>query len=165
MARRIKVLLAAAALLLGVAGCGISLGPPTDTTPTGVVIEGLKVPGLGTILVNQSGFPLYVFAPDHATKVTCSASCQSVWPPVNSPRRGVAHAAPGVEQALIGSAPNPIAHNRIVTYDGWPLYSYVSDEAQGQPSGQNTNLNGGYWWVIDTDGKVVKSNFVGEDDA
>jgi predicted lipoprotein with Yx(FWY)xxD motif len=31
------------------------------------------------------------------------------------------------------------------TYDGHPLYTYIGDNAPGQASGNNINLNGGLW--------------------
>jgi predicted lipoprotein with Yx(FWY)xxD motif len=35
-----------------------------------------------------------------------------------------------------------------VTYNRWPLYTYVSDTAPGEATGQALNLNGGPWYVI-----------------
>jgi hypothetical protein len=42
-----------------------------------------------------------------------------------------------------------------VTYAHWPLYTYVSDTAPGQASGQALNLNGGLWYVISPSGKLI----------
>ena len=44
-----------------------------------------------------------------------------------------------------------------MTYAGWPLYAFVADTTPGSTAGQDVNLNGGYWWVITTSGKVVKT--------
>lgn len=117
-----------------------------------------KVGGIGTVLTNSAGFVLYVFAPDQHDKVRCTPNCQDVWPPVTGPVKGLATAGPGVRQSLIGTLPNPVTGKPIVTYDGWPLYAYVSDEQPGQVSGQNINLNGGYWWVITPAGKIITVN-------
>jgi predicted lipoprotein with Yx(FWY)xxD motif len=35
-----------------------------------------------------------------------------------------------------------------VTYDGHPLYTYIGDTAPGQASGNNLDLNGGYWYEM-----------------
>jgi predicted lipoprotein with Yx(FWY)xxD motif len=35
-----------------------------------------------------------------------------------------------------------------VTYDGHPLYTYIGDAAPGQNTGNNINLNGGFWYEI-----------------
>ena len=34
----------------------------------------------------------------------------------------------------------------MVTYNGWPLYTYASDIQPGQATGQGIDLNGGKWY-------------------
>ena len=36
----------------------------------------------------------------------------------------------------------------MVTYDGWPLYTYTGDIDPGQATGQDIDLNGGDWYVL-----------------
>jgi len=38
------------------------------------------------------------------------------------------------------------------TYNGHPLYTYVSDTSPGQASGNNLNLNGGVWHEVTVSG-------------
>jgi len=45
-----------------------------------------------------------------------------------------------------------------VTYDGWPLYSWVGDTAAGKATGQALDANGGYWCVLSPAGKVIKTS-------
>ena len=130
---------------------------PAATSSTGpaVKISSKAVPGLGTILVNSAGRTLYVFAPDNATKVTCTGGCAAIWPPLFVPAGGHAEGTGGVKAALLGSYPDP-SGGSVVTYHGWPLYTYVADTTPGSTSGQGVNLNGGYWWTITTSGTPVK---------
>src|SRR5436853_91909 len=58
--------------------------------------------------------------------------------------------------ALLGSDRNP-AGGRVVTYNKWPLYTYVADTAPGQAKGQALNLNGGLWYVLSPSGKVIRT--------
>jgi hypothetical protein len=44
----------------------------------------------------------------------------------------------------------------VVTYNGWPLYTYRSDVEPGSDNGQDIDLNGGYWYVIRPSGEPVK---------
>ena len=44
-----------------------------------------------------------------------------------------------------------------MTYGGWPLYTYAADTAPGVASGQDVNLNGGYWYVLTPAGKLITS--------
>jgi len=130
---------------------------PSAAAPSGkaVTISSRTIPGLGDVLVNNAGHTLYVFAPDKATKVTCTAACAAVWPPEYLPAGAHAVATNGVMTSLLGSAPDPAGGN-VVTYHGWPLYTYVADTAPGSAAGQDVNLTGGFWWVITTSGTVIK---------
>jgi len=152
------VVLAAAAGLLPLINAGGSTGSSKAATgskaPKTVLVGTAVVHDLGVALVDSAGRPLYMFAPDERTHVSCNAVCQKIWPPLTAPRRGSARAVGAARQALIGSAPNPVAHDRIVTYDGWPLYTYVLDKAPRVANGQNVVLNGGYWWVLRPNGQV-----------
>lgn len=164
---KLAVLLAVALVALAAAGCGGSSsssgGSTTATTPKttgnaasthGVRISSATVAGLGPALVNAKGRTLYVFVPDKDKKVTCTGSCAAVWPPAFLPQGQKAVAAAQVKRSLLGSDPDP-AGGRVITYAGWPLYTYVSDAAAGQAAGQAVNLNGGLWYVISPDGKLI----------
>jgi len=121
----------------------------------GVKISSGTIPGLGPVLVNARGRALYSFAPDSDKKVTCVSTCASVWPPAFVPSGQKPVAGGPVKQSLLGSDPDP-AGGRVVTYNGWPLYTYVADTAAGQANGQALNLNGGLWYVISPSGEVIK---------
>jgi hypothetical protein len=43
-----------------------------------------------------------------------------------------------------------------VTYNKWPLYTYLGDGGAGQANGQDVNLNGGKWYVITPSGVLIK---------
>lgn len=154
-----------AAVGLTATACGSST-TPTAPTPSGgagsgtssgpVALKTGKVAGLGTVLVDGSGRTVYVFAPDKAKKVTCVSSCASVWPPAKLSSGTKASASGQVKSSLLGSDPNP-SGGRVVTYNGWPLYTYVTDTAPGAAHGQALNSSGGLWYVISPSGKVIKS--------
>jgi predicted lipoprotein with Yx(FWY)xxD motif len=115
-----------------------------------------KLPKLGTVLVNGQGRTLYMFVPDKRKKVTCVRSCAAVWPPVKLSKGQKALASGQAKSSLLGSDPNP-AGGRIVTYAGWPLYTYVADTSPGTAKGQALNLNGGLWYVLAPSGKLIRT--------
>jgi predicted lipoprotein with Yx(FWY)xxD motif len=119
-----------------------------------LTVSAATVPGLGVILVNSQGRTLYTFAPDKKSKVTCVGSCASVWPPVTPSAGAAPAAAKQLKASLLASDPDP-SGGKVVTYAGWPLYTYVGDSAPGTASGQAKNLNGGFWYVITPAGKVI----------
>jgi len=79
-----------------------------DTAPAGT---------LGTVLVTNKGFALYMFAPDAARRVTCTGGCATDWPPLLVHAGETVAAGPGVRPGLLGTAPNP-GGGRVVTYHG-----------------------------------------------
>jgi outer membrane protein assembly factor BamB/predicted lipoprotein with Yx(FWY)xxD motif len=134
--------------------------PPAASAPAparaGVQISTATIPGLGSVLVNAQGLALYIFVPDNDKKVTCVGSCAEVWPPASLPSGQKPVASRQVKQSLLGSDPDP-AGGQVITYAGWPLYTFVSDTAPGRATGQGLNINGGLWYVLSPSGKVIKT--------
>ena len=145
---------AAAAALLGAATVLATEAANTSAKITVVRISTRKLPKLGTVLVNSKGRTLYMFVPDKRKKVTCVGSCAVAWPPVKLPKGAKAVAAGKAKAGLLGSYRDP-AGGRVVTYNKWPLYTYVVDRKPGQATGQAVDLNGGLWYVLSPGGKVI----------
>lgn len=133
-----------------------STSSASSSSSTKVTISTKTIKPYGAVLVNSAGRTLYVFAPDKAKKVTCVSGCAAIWPPAKLSAGAKAVGAGGVKASLLGSDPDP-SGGRVVTYSGWPLYSYVTDTAPGVAHGQGLNSSGGLWYVISPSGKVIKS--------
>ena len=112
---------------------------PTSTTPSGHQQLGVKAVGGAPVVTNAQGFTLYWFVPDTSTSSACTSVCAVYWPPVT----GAATAGPSVTGTL-GSIHRADGTTQV-TYDGHPLYTYIGDNAPGQATGDNINLNGGVW--------------------
>ncbi len=151
--------LLSAAVIFFAGGCARSSAPgavsgtPASDGPT-VTVEARPVTGVGTVLVNSRGYTLYVFQPDNHRAVTCTGACAGIWPPLMLPSGSRLAAGAGVNRSLLGSDPDP-AGGRVVTYDGWPLYTYGGDVGPGQATGQGIDLNGGDWYVIRASGQPL----------
>jgi predicted lipoprotein with Yx(FWY)xxD motif len=122
----------------------------------GATVQTRKVGKLGTILVNSRGLTLYMFVPDKQKRVTCKGTCAVIWPPLKLKAGQKPTAGGAARKALLGSDPNP-SGGRVVTYNRWPLYTYITDTKPGQAKGQALDLNGGYWYVLSPAGKVIKT--------
>jgi predicted lipoprotein with Yx(FWY)xxD motif len=122
----------------------------------GATVQTKKVKKYGVVLVNGKGLTLYMFVRDHQKKVTCtSKACVALWPPLKV-KKGQKPAAGGAaKKALLGVDKSPDGY-RVVTYKGWPLYTYVTDTKPGQTTGQGLNSAGGKWYVLSPSGKVIK---------
>jgi predicted lipoprotein with Yx(FWY)xxD motif len=81
-----------------------------------------------TILVNAGGLPLYFYRPDTATRSLVTGGLAKFWPPLLSSAPSSAGLS-GKLGVLNG------AGGHVVTYNGHPLYTFVSDQP-GQVTGQ-----------------------------
>jgi len=131
-----------------------STGSGTSASTGALTISTGQVAGLGSVLVTSTGRTIYMFVPDHQSKVTCVASCAALWPPVLLGSGQTAVGTGGVKTSLLGSDPNP-GGGRVVTYNKWPLYTFASDTSAGTATGQALNLNGGLWYVLSPSGALI----------
>jgi len=143
----------ASAMLLASAALGTA-SATRDSSRATVRISTRTVKGLGPILVNNKGLTLYMFVPDKDRRVTCVSTCAALWPPLYLPSGGKVAVSGKAKRSLISSDKDP-AGGRVVTYKGWPLYTYVADSKPGMTTGQALNLNGGLWYVLSPSGKVL----------
>ena len=109
-----------------------------------VEIGTAKIAKLGSVLVRGTGHALYVFQPS-GPREACAA-CQKIWSRCSRRPSGVAKAIGAAKQALIGSVEDPVIGKRVVTYDGWPLYTYVLDTTKTRRRARTSR------WVAATGG-------------
>lgn len=123
----------APAVSSGSSGSGSgSSGPALKTTTIGGA----------TVLTNAAGLTLYWFVPDTSTTSNCNGSCATYWPPVKGP----VTAGAGVTGTL-GTITRSDGTLQA-TWNGHPLYTYVSDTAPGQAKGNGLNVSGGVWHEV-----------------
>jgi predicted lipoprotein with Yx(FWY)xxD motif len=115
----------------------------------------LRQTKLGVILVNGRGFTLYAFTKDSRNKDVCVTikGCLGAWPALTSSDRPIAGA--GVKARLIGTI-NVRGVGRQVTYNGFPLYTYVGDSRPGQTYYVNFFQFSGRWPALNAAGQLVK---------
>jgi predicted lipoprotein with Yx(FWY)xxD motif len=156
----VTVLAAVVCAIGGCSGSSAGAGGQVAAARQTVTIRVRSLPGVGTVLVNSSGYTLYMFVPDAQRRVTCTKLCAAVWPPVKISPGGRIVAGPGVRAGLLGSVRDP-AGGRVVTYNRWPLYTYRSDTQPGWDNGQDIDLNGGYWYVMRPSGEPLTGRGAG----
>jgi predicted lipoprotein with Yx(FWY)xxD motif len=152
MTRRIAAMLALVPILVA---CG-SGAPSLEITPapSSVTVSTATIGSLGLILTS-GGRTLYVFPPDHRAAVLCDDACQGTWPPLTVTAHGTVVAGSGADPAKLRTIARPGASDRVVTYDGWPLYRYAGDVDAATANGQGLSLNGGPWYVMRASGEPV----------
>ena len=149
------VALIAAAVAAGWIGSASSKAA-AQRAASGATVQTKKVKKYGVVLVNSKGLTLYMFVRDHQKKVTCTSNaCVALWPPLKIKKGQKPTAGGAAKKALLGVDKSPDGY-RVVTYKGWPLYTYVTDTKPGQTTGEGLNSAGGKWYVLSPSGKFIK---------
>lgn len=121
---------------------------PGAPAKAALTVEKTKI---GYVLANATGRTVYWYGRDvrGSGKSSCNDVCLNAWPAVT----GMPAAAPGVKlKGKLGSITRP-GGTVQATYNGYPLYTYASDMAPGDTTGNGV---GGQWHVIT--GKVLSSS-------
>ena len=105
----------------------------------------------GPYLTDSDARPLYIFSTDtratdnQLAAISCtSAECLDTWRMVitsDDPQAGE-----GVDVSLLGTVDHN--HRQIVTYDGWPLYYFASDDGSVPPQTDALEAFDGAWSLI-----------------
>lgn len=109
----------------------------------------------GKFLVNGQGMSLYLFEPDEHGESTCYGACAKAWPPVT--KDASLQAGAGVDSDLLGTVERSDGAAQI-TYNGWPLYTFVRDKTPGDTNGQDVHGFGGEWYLVSPEGKTVEDH-------
>lgn len=140
-----KLLLASLVILTLIFSACASATPvsPTAAMPNGpAVVNAGQNSALGSFLVDSKGMTLYLFTQDTPNTSNCYSSCAALWPPLLT--NGAPTAGTGVTASMLGTTKRTDGTVQV-TYNGWPLYYYVTDKAAGDTTGENVQ---GVWFVI-----------------
>ena len=115
---------------------------PAASSNGGALVNVGQNATLGSFLVDSKGMSLYLFTKDSPNTSNCSGGCLSYWPPLLT--SGAPVAGTGVTASMLGTTKRADGTTQV-TYNGWPLYYYVTDKAAGDTTGENVQ---GVWFVI-----------------
>jgi predicted lipoprotein with Yx(FWY)xxD motif len=96
---------------------------------------------------------VYLLTSDKPNKSLCDAQCLTYWPPVPAPKS--AGKLAGIS-ATVG-ATKSTAGTPMATVAGWPLYTFVNDQAPGDVTGEGMKSFGGVWYAVSPTGQPVRS--------
>ena len=141
------------------AACGTAAtnygGATAPSAASGAATISVAGSSLGQILVDGNGKTLYLFEADTGAQSTCAGACAQAWPPLTT--NGTPKAAGGASQSLLGTTERSEG-TRQVTYNGHPLYFFVSDSKPGETNGEGSTAFGAGWDVLAPSGaKIEKS--------
>src|SRR5438132_14307799 len=114
------------------AACGTAAtnygGGSAPSSASGSATISVQASSLGQILVDANGKTLYLFEADTSTQSTCSGACAQAWPPLTT--AGAPKATSGASASLLGTTTRSDGTTQV-TYNGHPLYTFVSDTKPG----------------------------------
>lgn len=165
-------ILAALALIgvLAMAGCGSSSnssssgsggayggGEETTSKPaastaasTGAPITVGTAKGVGKVLVDSNGLTLYYFQKDQNGESTCYGPCEAGWPPLTT--EGAPQAGEGAMASKLGTTKRKDGTIQV-TYNSWPLYTFVEDKKPGEDNGTDSKAFGASWYPLHPNGE------------
>ncbi|HTJ90396.1 MAG TPA: hypothetical protein VL356_09500 [Acidocella sp.] len=125
-------------LTAAIAGIGVTFASSfalAATPPANIKTMHTK---LGTVYATSQGMTVYEFKQDNPkTQISaCYGNCAVLWPPVVAPAGFVPTKPWGVTTRKDGS--------RELTYEGYPLYTWIKDTKPGEVTGQGVK---GVWRV------------------
>ena len=135
-------------LLAACGGATVSNNNGTAASPSSSALihtQSMKVGDKNeTVLKNTKGLTLYYFTPDSATKIACTGTCASNWPPLVATSDNPSSSPSLSGKLTVLDGPN----GKQVLYNGHPLYTYSKDADSGDVYGQGI---GGKWFVATPD--------------
>ena len=127
----VAALVAVAVVVAVVRVATSSSTPATESGKAGVAtVQTRKFAGVGTVLVNATGQPLYAADQEAAGMVHCTGACNAFWKPLTTT---------GTPTATVAGPLATVARpdgSMQVTYNGKPLYTFTVDQP-GKVAGDN----------------------------
>jgi len=114
------------------------------------IVSAAKVGDLGTVLVTSQGLTLYDFHKDKGGTSACYGACAGAWPPLLT--EGNPQAQGAAERSMLGTTKRKDGTLQV-TYNGWPLYTYVADKSPGEANGNDIDQFGAEWYALQPDGQ------------
>ena len=112
----------------------------------------------GQYIVGPEGKPVYMFTTDTQgdggePAISCtSQECLDAWPLVTA--EGEVTVGPELDESLADTF--TYEGKTVVTYNGWPLYTFARDEAGQPPQGQDIHSFGGEWYLLGPQGEKIE---------
>ena len=136
----------------GMGGYGSSGTAPASGGASSVATVSATSTSLGMVLVDGSGWTLYLFEKDQPNQSACAGACAAAWPVDQT--SGTPKAGSGVTASMLGTITRS-DNTTQVTYNKHPLYDYAGDSGAGQHNGQGVDAFGARWFAVTPAGGAV----------
>ena len=122
-----------------------SMAPGESTPPSEAAGLALTVveTTAGSALAGEGGLTLYIHSEEGTGEFVCVDDCLANWPALEAPVD-----AGAADASLLGEVTRPDGLVQV-TYNGFPLYYFAGDSAEGDATGEGLN---GVWFIADPAG-------------
>ena len=108
---------------------------------------------VGDYLTDAEGKSLYLFEADSENTSTCYDDCVAAWPPLLT--EGAPTGDDKVDASMLSTIEREDGSTQV-TYNGWPLYYFVKDQAPGDTEGQDVEGFGAEWYLVSPEGEKAE---------
>ena len=151
--RRCGLLIGAAALSAGAVGGFLPLlnsaASAAPEAASAAMLQSINVPKYPGVLGNSKGYSLYILTDEKNGKVHCSGQCLQYWPPLYVSKGAMVTVGKGVKGKW-GTVERMLStgDKYQVTYNSYPVYTYVGDTGAKQSHGEGVKFATGVDWYL-----------------
>ena len=145
--------------VLAISACGGGGGGNTNDAASaggGKTVSVQQVSGVGSVLVDQAGKPIYTSDVEASGRIVCASGCTAFWKPVEA---GSGSPTAGSGAGKLGVIKRPDGTMQV-TANGRPLYTF-SEDSPGKSTGDGftDDFSGHHftWHVVHTGGTTGNS--------
>ncbi|MHB1988554.1 MAG: COG4315 family predicted lipoprotein [Acidimicrobiales bacterium] len=111
-----------------------------------MLLKSAKIAKYGAVLTNSAGDSLYLLSTESSGKLRClSKACVSAWRPLVV----AAHTKTTAGSGVRGKISHVARGSRWqITYNGWPVYTFIGDSRPHQSHGEGVVAFGGTWYLL-----------------
>jgi predicted lipoprotein with Yx(FWY)xxD motif len=139
-------------------GSLVALAPASAATVMNAAdpayLQAASVGTFGEVLTNSHGVSLYGLSNENGGKLACTGKCLQFWPP--------ALVSTSVMKVSLGAGVTGAtgfvtrsATTKQVTFDGYPLYTFIKDTGAGQAHGEGISAFGGTWGLLRASSLII----------
>ena len=160
----------AAIALIALAACSKTTTPGASTTPSttpasasptsmespSTKFSTASVSGLGTVVVDERGWTVYVLTADGRTNHPCedASGCTKIWPDLPLPDGVNPAAGSGIDASKLKTMKESDGET-YPTYGGWLMYEFSHDTGPAQGGGEGIKSFGGTWYALSPAGTLI----------
>ncbi|HUC15412.1 MAG TPA: hypothetical protein VMS00_13255 [Acidimicrobiales bacterium] len=139
-------------------GSLVAVAPASSAAPVSkqgpAVLLAANLAGFGEVLTNSHGRTVYGLSDEFGGKLACTGQCLQFWPPVVVSTSATKVSLGAGVTGEIGFVARG-AMGKQVTFDGYPLYTFVKDTGAGQTHGEGVSAFGGTWGLLRASSLII----------